>query len=179
MAPDQRADQAAGGRFALVHPSSARRGSPPRLPSPLGAVRLSANGVWRCSTATALAPVPTGMAWRPAMRPHPSRNGRSRDQGHGVAVHHHRRGLRLHLGHPPGHPPQPSVTWTSALARRAAAADLAERGWRWSGCSRPSWRSAASRLRPLPDPQADRAPPGHGMLPPLPGCSSVKRQRWL
>jgi hypothetical protein len=30
-----------------------------------------------------------------------------RDQGHRVAVHRHRHRLRLHLGHPPGHSPQP------------------------------------------------------------------------
>jgi hypothetical protein len=50
-------------------------------------------------------------------------------QGHPLAIHRHRRRLGVCLGHPAGHPPQPSATWTSALARTVAA-DLASLGWR-------------------------------------------------
>jgi hypothetical protein len=63
---------------------------------------------------------------------------------------------------PPCHPPQPSATRTSALARRVAA-DLAERGWRLE--------------RVMSDSALEfRAPPGPETPPPLPGCSSVKRR---
>jgi transposase InsO family protein len=95
------------------------------------------------------------MAWSPATPPRPSRSGpRQRPsgiltsttraswsaglflhratvghQGHGVAVHRHRRGLGLHLATLQVTRRNPSAVWTSALARQVAA-DLAERGWR-------------------------------------------------
>ncbi len=52
-----------------------------------------------------------------------------RGQGGDVAVHSHRRGLRVRVGRAPSHPEDPSARWCSELARRVAQ-DLSKRRWR-------------------------------------------------
>src|SRR4029453_14084986 len=136
--------------------ASARPAARPSSPSPDGAASpCRPTGSGGCCAATASRPEPSATAWALVTPPPPSRSdptcartapGRrpprpagptrlllhrppGRDQGHGVAVHRHRRRLGLHLATLPVPRRNPSAQWTSALARTVAA-DLAERGWK-------------------------------------------------
>ena len=121
--------------FALGHPGFGPARIAAELARPRwGGIRLSTNGVWRVlrrhglSTRAKRYGLVAGYAAPPAPerpQPAPERHlqvdhpgelvqldcfciGRlSGHQGHRLAVHRHRRRLRLHLGHPAGHPAQP------------------------------------------------------------------------
>jgi transposase len=97
--------------FALGHPGF----GPARIAAELarakwGGIRLSANGVWRVlrrhglSTRARRYGLVAGYAAPPEpQRPSPAPE-RHLHQRHGLAVHRHRRSLRLHLGHLGGEP---------------------------------------------------------------------------
>jgi transposase len=120
--------------FALGHPGFGPARIAVELARPKwGGIQLSTNGVWRVlrrhglSTRAKRYGLVAGYAalpelQRPTHRPSGtwtsitpasssswtvSASAGCRDQGHRLAVHRHRRGLGLHLGHPPGHPAQP------------------------------------------------------------------------
>jgi hypothetical protein len=140
--------------FALGIPASGRPGSPPSWASPDGVPSACRPTAWRVPAPPQLenprakryglvagyAPHQphsgTAAAARHLHVEHPGQPlqldcfciGRlSRTKGT-VAVHRHRRRLRVRLGHPAGYPPQPSAHWASWLARQVA--DLAIRGWK-------------------------------------------------